>query len=143
MQAALHTETVEYTLGHTPFQGYVAYDTTLKGKRPGVLVVPEWWGLNLYAKHRAEMLAQLGYVAFAADMYGYGFNTTSPDEARKHSGPLLNDRSVLRKRIQAALDTLRKQPTVGQQDGSRRLAIVSAGHVSLSWRVAARTLRVP
>jgi dienelactone hydrolase len=111
-QAALHTETIEYKDGDVVLKGYLAYDDAVKDKRPGVLVAPEWWGLNDYAKHRADMLAQLGYVAFAVDMYGDGFNTTSPDEAGKRSGQIKNDRAAGRKRIQAALDTLRKQPQV-------------------------------
>ncbi|HUI08132.1 MAG TPA: dienelactone hydrolase family protein [Verrucomicrobiae bacterium] len=108
-QAALHTEPVEYKHGGTTCQGYLAYDTAVKGKRPGVLVLPEWWGLNDYAKRRAGMLAQLGYVAFAADMYGDGFNTTSPDEAGKHAAEFRTNRALMRERVTAALDVLRKQ----------------------------------
>jgi dienelactone hydrolase len=107
-QAALHTETVEYKHGDTTLKGYLAYDTAVKGKRPGVLVVHEWWGLNDYAKHRADMLAQLGYIAFAADMYGDGFNTTSPDEAGKRSGEFRTNRVFGRERLMAALDLIRK-----------------------------------
>jgi dienelactone hydrolase len=77
-----------------------------------VLVVHEWWGLNDYAKRRAEQLAQLGYVAFAADVYGDGFNTTSPDEAGKRSGVFRNDRAAGRQRLRAALDTLRQNKLV-------------------------------
>lgn len=108
-QAALHTETVEYKHGDTTLKGYLAYDTAVKGKRPGVLVVHEWWGLNAYAKRRADMLAQLGYVVFAADMYGDGFNTTSPDEAGKHAGEFQSNRPFGRARLTAALELLRKQ----------------------------------
>jgi dienelactone hydrolase len=108
-RAALHTEAVEYKHGDTTLKGYLAYDTAVKGKRPGVLVVHEWWGLNSYAKHRTEMLAQLGYIAFAADMYGDGFNTTSPDEAGKHAGQFQSNRPLARERLVTALDVLRKQ----------------------------------
>jgi dienelactone hydrolase len=108
-QAAVHTETVEYKHGDATLKGYLAYDTAVKGKRPGVLVVHEWWGLNNYAKHRAEMLAQLGYIAFAADMYGDGFNTTWPEEAGKRSSEFQSNRPFGRERLTAALDLLRKQ----------------------------------
>src|SRR5271165_4816036 len=70
--AALKTLTVEYKQGDAALEGYLAYDDALAGRRPGVLVVHEWKGLNGYAKRRSEMLAQLGYVAFAADIYGKG-----------------------------------------------------------------------
>jgi dienelactone hydrolase len=107
-QAALRTKTVEYKQGDTVLKGYLVYDTAVEGKRPGVLVLPEWWGLNDYAKHRADMLAQLGYVAFAADMYGDGFTTTSADEAGKHAGEFRTNRALMRERVTAALDVLRK-----------------------------------
>jgi dienelactone hydrolase len=107
-QAALRTKTVVYQHGDTVLKGYLAYDAAVKGKRPGVLVVHEWWGLNDYAKRRADMLAQLGYVAFAADMYGDGFNTTSPEEAGKRSSECRTNRPFGRERLAAALDVLRK-----------------------------------
>ncbi len=113
-RAQLHTETIEYKDGDTVLKGYLAdASPQLSKKRPGVLVVPEWWGLNDYARRRAEMLAQLGYVAFAVDMYGNGFTTTSPDEAGKRAGQFRgNDRAPARRRMQAALDTLLKRPQV-------------------------------
>jgi dienelactone hydrolase len=107
-QAQLHTETVEYKHGDTTLKGYLVYDTTMNGKRPGVLVVHEWWGLNDYARRRADMLARLGHVAFAADIYGDGFNTTSADEAGKRSGEFRNNRPFGRERLTAALNVLRK-----------------------------------
>lgn len=79
--AAVHTESVQYTIGDTTHIGYLAYDDADAAPRPGVLVVPEWWGLNDYAKQRARQLAEAGYVAFAADMYGQGKTTDDPAEA--------------------------------------------------------------
>lgn len=81
-QAAIQTERVEYRDGDTVLTGYLSYDDSIEGKRPGVLVVHEWWGLNDYAKRRAEMLAELGYVAFAADMYGDNKVTTHAPDAQ-------------------------------------------------------------
>src|SRR2546423_15664977 len=80
-RAEIKTQTVEYKDGDATLKGYLAYDDAIKEKRPGVLVVPEWWGLNDYAKSRTEQLAKLGYVGFAADIYGDGFNTTDPKVA--------------------------------------------------------------
>lgn len=118
--AALHTETVEYTHGQTVLEGYLAYDDAVTIPRPGVLVVHEWMGLGPYAKHRAEQLAQLGYVAFAVDMYGKGVFAKDHEEAGKLSGLYRNDRQLMRARIAAALDVLRKQPQV---DAARIAAI--------------------
>src|SRR3954447_25528651 len=70
--AAVQTKTIEYESGGTKLKGFLAYDDAVKDKRPGVLVFPEWWGLNDYARNRAKQLAELGYVAFAADLYGEG-----------------------------------------------------------------------
>ena len=78
VQAKLVTKSVEYQQNGTVCQGYLAYDDAVKGKRPGVLVVPEWWGLNDFARQKAEQLAGLGYVALAADMYGGGLVTKDP-----------------------------------------------------------------
>ena len=79
--AAVKMESVEYKDGTTTLKGQLAYDDAAKDKRPGVLVVHEWWGLNDYAKKRAMMLAEAGYVALAVDMYGDGKSTEHPDEA--------------------------------------------------------------
>src|SRR5512136_461402 len=80
-QAKVVTQPVPYQHENVTLEGYLAYDDSVKGKRPGVLVVHEWWGLNDYARKRAEQLAGMGYVAFAIDMYGKGKVTTHPQEA--------------------------------------------------------------
>ncbi|HPE80002.1 MAG TPA: dienelactone hydrolase family protein, partial [Gammaproteobacteria bacterium] len=69
-QAAVQSKAVEYKDGDTPLTGYLYWDDAIDGTRPGVLVIHEWWGLNDYARKRAHMLAELGFVAIAADMYG-------------------------------------------------------------------------
>jgi dienelactone hydrolase len=105
-EAKLHTETVEYRQGDQVLKGYLAYDDAQKGRRPGVLVVHEWWGLNDYAKRRAEQLASLGYVAFAADIFGNGASTTNPDEAKKLTGQFYGNPALLRARVNAGLKVL-------------------------------------
>ncbi|MGE5401016.1 MAG: dienelactone hydrolase family protein [Ignavibacteriales bacterium] len=112
--AKIHKETVDYKSDGVALQGYLVYDDAVKDKRPGILIVHEWWGLNDYPKMRAEQLAKLGYVAFAADMYGKGVTAKTPDEAGKLAAPFRNDRSLTRKRITVALDILRKNPHVDQ-----------------------------
>lgn len=81
--AEIQTKTIPYRHGAVPLEGFVAWDDSQTEKRPGVLVVHEWWGLNAYARDRARQLAELGYVAFAVDMYGNGQVTTHPDQAGK------------------------------------------------------------
>src|SRR4051812_16671384 len=113
--AAIKTMMVDYKEGDTQLSGYLAYDqerTDHGYKMPGVLVVHEWYGLNDYAKHRAEQLAALGYVAFAADIYGKGIVAKNTQEAGELAGKYKGDRELLRKRVTAALQTLRKQPNV-------------------------------
>ena len=112
VRAAIHTETVEYKQGDTTLEGFVAYDDASKGPRPGVLVVHQWMGLTDYEKHRAEMLAQLGYVAFCADIYGKGVRPQNTQEAGAQAGKYKNDRPLLRARVNAGLETLRQQPQV-------------------------------
>ena len=119
-QAAVHTETVEYQDGDTILEGYLAYDDSSQAKRPGVLVAHEWMGLGDYAKRRAEQLAGLGYVAFAADMYGKGVRAKDHGEAAKLSGVYRSDRGLMRARIHVALEELSKHPLV---DSSRIAAI--------------------
>lgn len=81
--AAIQEKAITYTDGETEFTGYLYWDDAVAGKRAGVLVIHEWWGLNDYAKKRARMLAELGYVSFAADMYGTGKVTATPAQARE------------------------------------------------------------
>jgi dienelactone hydrolase len=108
--AAIHTETVEYTVDAKTLKGYLAYDDAVAGKRPGVVVVHEWWGLNDYARHRAEMLAEEGYVAFAADMYGDGKTTTHPEEAGMWSSAVRQNQEAGKKRFEAARELLAADP---------------------------------
>jgi dienelactone hydrolase len=84
-------KTVEYSSGNVVMKGYLVYDKNIKGKRPGVLVVHEWWGLNDYVRKRARMLAEMGYAALAVDMYGGGREAIHPDEAGKLSSELMQN----------------------------------------------------
>lgn len=119
-QAEIQTKTVTYKVGDTECRGFLAWDDSIEGKRPGVLVVHEWWGLNDYAKHRAEELAKLGYVAFAADMYGEGRTTSHPGDAGKMAGEVRANIDQWRERAEAALEVLKEQP---QCDSSKLAAI--------------------
>ena len=102
----------EYTDSGVVMKGYLAYDENIKGKRPGVLVVHEWWGHNEYARRRARMLAELGYTALAVDMYGDGKQAMHPDDAGKFSSELMKNFDVARSRFLAAMNFLKQQPTV-------------------------------
>jgi len=112
VQAQLHTETVEYRHGDTVLEGYLAYDSHLEKPVPGVLVVHEWKGLNEYAKRRARQLAELGYVAFAIDMYGKGIVAADHAEAGRLSGIYRSDRRLMRDRARSGLEVLTSQPLV-------------------------------
>lgn len=112
IEAAVRTEPVNYQVGNIKCQGFLAYDDQAQGKRPGIVVCPEWWGLTDYAKHRAQMLAQLGYVALAVDLFGNGKTTEDPQEAAKLAGALKANRQVLRQRVNAGLEQLKRNPRV-------------------------------
>ncbi len=118
--AKLITKNVEYRQGDTTLQGYLAYDDAFKGPRPGVLVAHQWLGLTDYEKERAEMLAGMGYVAFALDLYGKGVRPKNTTEAGALAGTFKGNRPLWRARAQAALATLKAQPNV---DASK-LAII-------------------
>src|ERR1051326_2751709 len=111
-RAAIQTKEIEYKDGATTLKGFLAWDDSVQGKRPGILVVHEWWGLNDYARSRAKQLAGLGYVAFACDMYGNGQTTTDPAEAGKLAGAIRKDNAAFRARAAAGLKLLADQPTV-------------------------------
>ena len=104
------SETVEYEHGGETYRGYLAYDGDADGPRPGVLVVHEWWGLNGYAKARCEMLAEMGYVAFALDMYGGGKTADHPEQAGKFAGMVRENKEEWRGRALAGLSVLRERP---------------------------------
>jgi len=112
LHAAIQTKTVEYKQGGTTLEGVLVWDDAVQGQRPGVLVVHQWMGLTDYENHRAEMLAQLGYVAFCADIYGKGVRPKDTAEAGAQAGKYKGDRQLLRSRVNAGLDTLRQQPLV-------------------------------
>ncbi len=111
-EAKVVGKTVEYTAGGTTLKGYVAYDDKVKGKRPGIIVVHEWWGLNDYVRKRARMLAALGYTALAVDMYGEGKTATHPDNAGKFSSEVMKNFDTAKARFIAGEDLLKKNPMV-------------------------------
>lgn len=119
-QAAIQTKVVEYKDGDTTLEGVVVFDDAVKTKRPGVLVVHQWMGLSDYEKKRAEMLAQLGYVAFCADIYGKGVRPNSVAAAGAEATKYKTNRALLRGRVNAALVELKKSEHV---DASKVAAI--------------------
>jgi dienelactone hydrolase len=112
LHAAIQTKTIEYKDGDTVLEGFLAYDDSAKGPRPAVLVVHQWMGLTDYEKKRCEMLAQLGYVAFACDIYGKGVRPANTKEAGAEATKYKTDRKLLRQRVNAGLVMLQKQTNV-------------------------------
>jgi dienelactone hydrolase len=102
---------VEYSADGTTLKGFLVYDGNVEGKRPGVLVVHEWWGLNDYARSRARMLAELGYTAFALDMYGDGKTATHPEDAQKFAMQVFNNIESAQAKFMAAYKLLKEQET--------------------------------
>jgi len=118
--AAVEGEEVTYSANGTTLKGWLAYEGHAMGKRPAVLVVHEWWGHNAYARKRANMLAELGYVALAVDMYGDGKQALHPSDAGKFSGEVSKNRPLTKARFEAAMKVLRDDPRV---DSSKLAAI--------------------
>jgi dienelactone hydrolase len=116
----MKAETIEYKDGAVNLRGFVAYDDQVTIKRPGILVMPEAFGLGPHAKERAQRLAKLGYVALAGDPYGNGLIAKDLQEAMVHAGPLREDAAKFRQRGRAALDKLASLPQV---DTTRLAAI--------------------
>ncbi len=112
-------KTIDYTDGDVKLQGYLAYDDASQDKRPGVLLVHEWWGRNDFVDAKARELAALGYVAFALDMYGTGVQAKDAKEAAEWAGKF-KGKPLIRTRAQAGLDVLARQP---QADANRIAAI--------------------
>ena len=119
-RATVKTRDVEYRQGDTVLQGFVAWDDAVPGKRPGVLVVHEWWGLDEHARSQARRLAEAGYVGFALDMYGKGKVTTHPQEAQGFVAEATKDPVVVAARFNAALEQLKQDPHVDP----KRVAVI-------------------
>jgi dienelactone hydrolase len=111
-KADIEGKEVDYRAGGVVMKGYLAYDKNIRGRRPGVLVVHEWWGLNDYARRRARMLAALGYAALAVDMYGGGKQALHPDAAAKFSSEVMKNFGTAKARFDAAMEFLKKQTVV-------------------------------
>lgn len=110
--AELKTQEVEYKQGTTVLQGFVAWDDAIKGKRPGVLVIHEWWGHNEHAREQARRLAKAGYVGFAIDMFGKGKLATHPADAKAFTAEATATPEIEKGRFDAALAVLKKRPEV-------------------------------
>jgi len=107
--ASIKVEEISYrSADGTILKGYVAYDQNKKGKRPGIVVIPEWWGNNDYPRYRADLLAGLGYIAIAADMYGNGKEAANPKEAGELAGAFYSNPALVKERIEAAVNKLKE-----------------------------------
>jgi dienelactone hydrolase len=118
--ANIQSSEISYRAGGVEMKGYIAWDADRAGPRPGVLVVHEWWGVNDYARRRANMLAELGYTGMAVDMYGEGRTAGNPDEAGQLMNGLLADMVTVRERFNAGLEQLQAHETT---DASKSAAI--------------------
>ncbi len=108
----LTEENVSYKIDSLSMNGYIVYDDNIEGKRPAILVVHEWWGLNDYSKRRAKELAALGYIAMAVDIYGNGQRTDNPEMAGKLATPFYMNPSMAKAHFDAAVNKLKEYPQV-------------------------------
>jgi dienelactone hydrolase len=132
-QAETQIQEIKYTTGKAQLNGYLAYNDAIKEKRPGVLVVHEWWGHNEYARSRARLLAELGYTAFAVDMYGDGKLAEHPLDASKFMQAAFNDFETTKARFEKAKEILKSHKTV---DSSRIASIGYCFGGAVSLRMA-------
>ena len=103
---------IKYQLDSLKMNGYLVYDESVKKKRPAILVVHEWWGQNEYPRKRAEMIAELGYVAFAIDMYGDGIVAEHPKDAGIFSSSVMRDFGTSKDRFLKAMEIVKKNEFV-------------------------------
>jgi dienelactone hydrolase len=106
--STIKEEMVNYKAGDVTLKGFVAFDESIKGKRPVVLVVHEWWGLNDYTKMRARKLAELGYLAMAIDLFGNGKNAANPKEAQELTMPFYKDPQLGKNRLDEAIKKIKE-----------------------------------
>ena len=114
LTASIKEETVSYTADGVTMKGFVAYDENIKGKRPAVVIVHEWWGLNDYIRMRARKLAELGYIAFAADLYGDGKVAANPTDAQNFTAPFYKNPGLAKTRLEAAIKKMKEYPQTDQ-----------------------------
>lgn len=128
---------VNYSADTTNMKGYFAVNEKSDKKRPGILVIHEWWGHNAHSRERADMIADLGYVAFALDMYGEGKNTDHPDNAGMYMSAVVNNMDLAKARFESALNVLKNHPSVDPEKigvigfcfgGTMALNMASAGY---------------
>jgi len=105
-QAQIQEKEIKYSVDGSEFTGFLSFDDAIQGKRPGVLVVHEWWGHNTYARKRAVMLAKLGYTAFALDMYGSGKKAEHPKDAMAFMQAVTGNPDTMSSRFNAGLNIL-------------------------------------
>ncbi len=113
--AKIQTERVAYEKNGAKMEGYLAWDSSVKKPRPGVLVFPEWFGIGEFSEQKAVELAKMGYVAFAADVYGIETRPKDMKEAAAAATKYKSDRPLMRERAQAALDTLLSRKEVNKE----------------------------
>ena len=118
--AKIVTKAIEYTHNGVKLEGFYAYDDTVTGPRPGMIVVHEWWGQNKFARDQAEELAKLGYAAFAVDMYGKAITADKAEEAKKLAAPFYADRKLMRDRVAAGMKVLLEQKEVVAAPGKSK-----------------------
>ena len=128
---ALKEENVTYTSDSATLKGFIAYDENKEGKRPAILIIHEWWGLNDYIRSRARQLANLGYIAMAVDMYGDGKNAANPDEAGKLAMPFYQNPQLAKNRLDAALARLKEYPQT-DKDNIASIGYCFGGAVALN-----------
>lgn len=139
VEAEIKGEEVTYAADTTEMKGYLAFDQNQQGKRPGILVVHEWWGHNDYTRERARMLAELGYTALAVDMYGDGKQAEHPEDAGKFSGMVMQNMDMAQARFDAALSLLQSHPTVNS-DQIAAIGYCFGGSVVLTMANAGKDL---
>jgi dienelactone hydrolase len=111
-QAAIKEQPVTYKDGETTMQGFIVYDDAVKGKRPGIVLVHEWWGITKHMHNEARRFAQKGYTAFIADMYGDAKTADNPKDASVLSSGVMKDPQAMQSRFNAARAQLAKHATV-------------------------------
>jgi dienelactone hydrolase len=119
-EPALKEEAVSYKVDSSTMNSFIVFDSNITGKRPAVLIIPEWWGLNDYIKMRARELAKLGYIAMAVDVYGDGKMGNDPAEAQKLATPFYMNPPLIKPRFDAAWNKLKE---FSQTDQSKTAAI--------------------